>query len=504
MLTSGPKSHARNNERLPPLFVVLSGPSPALVYRQWMQAKAHGCGVEVRADLLGHIPLASLANLKRRAPLPLLLTDRGQTLKRRLTLYCRVLSPDFLDCEFPHGDYPLAVARRSNIRTVVSYHDFEGVPADLPKLLQGMQAFCCDASAYKIAATASAPVDALRFVRFCADHKSPRHLFFCMGEEVGYTRLLGTRTGCRTQFAAHPPETACAPGQFSLRTLLDTYRLASCSPKTPLLGLIGDPIAQSIGHKVHNRVFAALGIDALYVKIPLRAANLADFFDCSQKLPIKGLSVTMPLKEAVLPFMSSLSADAAAAGAVNTILFENGLPIGHQTDGVGAVQALSAVACIKDKYALVLGAGGAGKSIAHALIGQGARRVTLMNRTPERAAAAAALLDCDWLPLSQLEMALRTRCDILIQATSQSMQGVTPVSADMLDPRTVVMDAAIQGPATPLLREAQAAGCPTVDGKALYMAQAALQLSLWWKIAPELAYRHVVDATLSECGNSEP
>ncbi len=217
---------------------------------------------------------------------------------------------------------------------------------------------------YKIAVTAKNCLDALRLV--CWAKKSDGKLIaISMGSHGQVSRIFGPITGSPITYAALEEDQKSAPGQLSAKTLIERYHHRSLNLHTALYGLIGDPVDQSISDKTHNSLITACGLNAQYVKVQVCPAELSDFLQFAKKLPFQGLSVTMPLKEHILPFLDDIDPQAFDIGAVNTILFEKSKIFGFNTDGTGALNAIEKECQVKNKRIVIIGAGGAAKAIAY-------------------------------------------------------------------------------------------------------------------------------------------
>lgn len=257
-----------------------------------------------------------------------------------------------------------------------------------------------------------------------------------------------------------------------------------------MIGILGDPVSHSLSPRLHNAAFAALGLDYVYVPLPVRAAEVGAAVRGLAALGLRGANVTIPHKGAVLPFLDELSEEARLCAAVNTIVVDDDGLRGYNTDveGVRAALAAAAGAAPEGEPALVLGAGGAGRAAALALARLGCP-LTLVNRTPAAAERLAALITagvpgsaCSWRPLSALTEEVVGRQRTVVNATSLGMAGkgkVPSVLADKVTAGQIVFDV-VYGPApTGLLAAAQARGATVVDGLALLLRQAAEAFSLW-------------------------
>lgn len=244
---------------------------------------------------------------------------------------------------------------------------------------------------------------------------------------------------------------------------------------------------------MHNAAFRALKLNYVYLPFAIKPARLADAVNAIRTLGMAGVNLTIPHKERVLPCLDGLSAEARRIGAVNTVVNRGGRLIGHNTDGEGFLLALRAAwgVSMRGESVCVLGAGGAARAVAVALVRAGVKRLVIANRNVGRAERLVrAMRGRDprvadrirVVPLS--DGALRRvadDCPWLVNATA--------VGLDRRDPRlagpavvgrfTFVCDLIYQPAVTPLLRDANAAGCRTMNGLGMLVHQGALSFQLW-------------------------
>jgi shikimate dehydrogenase len=251
-----------------------------------------------------------------------------------------------------------------------------------------------------------------------------------------------------------------------------------------VVGVIGDPVAHSLSPLLHNTAFAALGLDWVSLGFPVRAGSAADALRGAAALGIRGLSVTMPHKEAVAALVDEKTPVAARLGAVNCVTFEPGGTSGDNTDGPGLVAALRRGAGFdpSGRRCLVVGAGGAARAVVVALAEADAAEVVVVNRTSERALAAAALAG----PAGRVgDPSEAGECDLVVDATPLGMTGRAVreegglVDPALLGPGQVVVDLVYDPPETPWLAAARARGATVANGLGMLVHQAALQLARW-------------------------
>lgn len=228
---------------------------------------------------------------------------------------------------------------------------------------------------------------------------------------------------------------------------------------------------------MHRAAYAQLGIDAVYEVFDVRPEGLAAKLADLRAAGARQLSVSIPHKEAILPLLDGLDETAHRIGAVNTVVRTPHGLWGSNTDWLGAVQALEQEISLRERHAVVLGAGGTARALVFGLLERGAR-VTLLNRSPERARALAADLGAE--AAGSLGELSGIRYDVLVNTTSVGLASeATPVRAEWIDGSAVVMDAVYEPERTRLLRDAAARGARCVPGKWMLVYQAVAQLAAW-------------------------
>ncbi len=235
--------------------------------------------------------------------------------------------------------------------------------------------------------------------------------------------------------------------------------------KTRLFAVTGRPVAHSRSPLIFRRLFEAMSIDAVYVR--LAAESGAEALASARAMDISGLNVTSPFKEEMVRSLDRLDASASRLGAANCVVQSGGRFNGFNTDGAGAVGALEARGvAIEGREAVVVGAGGAARAAAWGLGQSGAARVTIVNRTAEKAEAAAAAAGCHWAATEELDELLRW-ADILVSCVPL---GKPVERLGRLKKGAVVLDADYRD--REFLKEAARLGCRTADGLDWLIGQA--------------------------------
>jgi len=333
-------------------------------------------------------------------------------------------------------------------KIILSYHDFEKTPEDLQALYDNLRQK--PATLYKIATFANSSVDTLRLLELV--YLSEQKLIgIPMGPLGSPGRVLGPVVGNPIDYAPISEEEINAPGQIPMGILLNKYHYEKLSLTTKIYGLIGDPVAQSLGERVHNPLMEKLDLDGVYLSFKVDKEEIYPFLKYAMRLPFKGLSVTMPLKEMLGP------------EPVNTLIF---WPNRLETENTDGKAMLTCLGDVNRKHVVIIGAGGAAKAIYKELKKNGAD-ITLLNRSVDKAKA----IDPHAKSLSDVP----EKYDILINCTPAPL----PISAEKLIPHALVVDIKTTTP-LPLLEEATKRGCRTLSGHAMYLEQALEQLKHWF------------------------
>ncbi len=258
--------------------------------------------------------------------------------------------------------------------------------------------------------------------------------------------------------------------------------------KTELYGIIGNPVRHSLSPMIHNGAFKRLGWNAVYLAFEVKKIDEA--LKGVRGLGVKGVSVTIPFKTEVIPFLDKIEGMAKKIGAVNTIVNREGKLIGYNTDCDGALEALEEKMSLRGKRVVLLGAGGAARAIGFGLTERDCRLI-VVNRSEKRGNGLSRALGCDYLPISSLAKmkAGELEADVTINATSVGMvprDKETPVPKRLLKQGMMVMDIVYQPLETKFLREAKEKGCLTINGLEMLVRQGAIQFEIWTGRRPDL------------------
>lgn len=446
--------------------------------------------IELRLDYLDQVDISEIRQLRRDFPISMIFTLRkksqgglfSQTEPQRLVMIEQLaqIEPEYIDLEC---DVPVEFAiklkhQHPSIQLIRSYHDFENTPDNLADLLTSLrhESF----SIYKIVTFAQSTLDCLNVMIFANSVPSDiKATIFCMGELGIPSRIFGPVVGNDLHYVCIDDEVA--PGQLSLSKLLELYRFRSINSDTKIYALLGDPVDKSAGHIVHNRAFEELGQNAVYVKLKLTSTELNDFFKLIKLLPFMGFSVTMPLKQQVIPYLDQVDSMANMIKSVNTIVIHQGQLFGYNTDGSGALDAVENKMPVANKTIVILGAGGTGRAVGYEATKRHAK-VIFLNRTPQKAHDLAAEMNCSGYGFDEITN-IKLDYDILINTTPLGMSGqadILPVPESFLIPNRIVMDTIYNPTNTPLLQKAESLNCIIVYGYEMFLNQAIQQLQLWF------------------------
>jgi 3-dehydroquinate dehydratase/shikimate dehydrogenase len=294
------------------------------------------------------------------------------------------------------------------------------------------------------------------------------------------SRILAARLGSLWTYVGDQ----VAPGQVSLTRLLEDFQFRRIAADAALYGVVGNPIVHSRSPIMHNAGFAALGVNATYV--PLEARDAADFVRFARGTGLRGASITTPFKVSLLPHVDEIEPLAQRVGAINTLIVRDGRWIGANTDVEGFLAPLSGRIELAGARAAVLGSGGAARAVAVALADRGAQ-VTVCARRHEAARSIAALVNGE---AGEYPPPSRT-WDLLVNATTVGSTANPGNPLDDVRPDGKIVYDLVYTPAdTALLKSARAAGCQTIGGIEMLIAQAERQFELWvGQRPPEALFR---------------
>ena len=399
---------------------------------------------------------------------------------------------DYVDVEHAAPFAPALLTSTGGHRVVLSMHDFEGIPRDLGERVAAMRN--TPAAVIKIAVRTPTLRDAMEVFGLQRLLPGRDLVAIGMGMPGIATRVLAARAGSCWTYAGD----GWAPGQVPAAVLRNGFRFRMLSRRTAVYGVVGRPIAHSLSPAMHNAAFAAEGIDAVY--LPLEAAAPEDFLAFAQAIDLQGASVTAPFKVSLAGHVA-LDEEASRAGALNTLIRDGDGWRATNTDVEGFLAPLRTKLPLRGVRGAVLGGGGAARAAAYALRREGAA-VTVCARRREQAEHITSSLDvraAEWPPLPG-------SWDLLVNATpvgTAPAVNETPWPDARFDGR-FVYDLVYNPPVTRLLREAAAAGCATLGGLDMLVAQAQRQFLLWTGRLPDAGVMRAAAARDLEERGSRP
>ena len=382
---------------------------------------------------------------------------------------------------------------RSRAALILSYHDFRGTRR-LEETLAKLMAFPADF--YKIVGTATTLYDNVLLMKFL-EKESDKHslIGMCMGEQGLISRVLGVRAGSAFTFASVSDEEKTAPGQVTAQELRNTYRIDHVDAATRVYGVVGDPVAHSLSPAIMNAAMRRENVNGVY--LALHAKALKDLLACVREIPIHGLSITMPYKESILPYLDNTDSHTTKIGACNTVVrAQDGKLYGFNTDAAGVVRPLERRLALDHAKILVLGAGGAARAAVFGLKERGSE-VYILNRSAAPAQKLARQARARILKRPDLK---KHTFDVIINATPVGMGNTreAPLNEDEITAK-FVFDMVYDPRETRLLRLAKARGAETIPGIEMFVHQAARQFEIWTgKPAPWDEMLRVVQLALQE------
>ena len=414
----------------------------------------------------------------------------------RLLREAIVAGVDYVDLEL---DIAATVPRFGATKRIVSYHNLKQTPANLAEIAE--ECAGKNADIVKIATMAHSLEDASRVLSVAAQAKVPT-IAIAMGDIGFFTRVLGAKYGAPYTYAGFNRDRNFAPGLPWFEELRRDYCYDAIDAGTEVYAVVGDPIGHSLSPAIHNAAFRELGLNKVLVPIRVPADRLGPSLEELAWLGLKGISVTIPHKESVLPLLSRSDGAVERSGSCNTIVIEGDEKVGYNTDYRAAMDSLEAglggsegdgeASPLLNKQVLILGAGGVARSIAFGLSRRGAV-VMIANRHDERATGLAEQVGCRSITWGARAS---TPCDVLINCTPVGMHpnvDDTPMPPAGFRPGMLVMDTVYHPENTMLLKLARERGATTITGVDMFIKQAAHQFHLYTgKDAPAATMESVV------------
>ena len=461
---------------------------------EWEAAAKAGVDlVELRLDCLRRDP--DLKRILKERPTPMVLTVRrgvdgglwrgNEEKRQQLIREAIALGVDYVDLEMDIAD---KIRRFGKTKRIISYHNLKTTPVDLQDIAEKCEEL--DPDIVKIATSATTLAEASRVLHLGVTGKFPT-IPIAMGEIGIFTRILGAKFGAPFTYAGFNPERVFAAGMLQYPVLKKDYLYNQIDSKTEVYGVLGDPIEQSLSPAIHNAAFRALGMNKVLVPFLVPNGELEAFFRELLWLELKGCSVTIPHKEALVPLLQQKEGAVERTGSCNTIVIDNeGRRVGYNTDYRAAMDALETGMGGRrrrgggdqppDRQAGAHPGGGGSGPIHRFWPDAGGAHLTITNRHDERATALAEEVGCRMVTWSQRATVI---ADVIVNCTPVGMHpGVddTPLPPSAF-PRTgiVVFDTVYHPEHTMLLKLARERQAVTISGVDMFLRQAALQFKIY-------------------------
>ncbi|MBA0554947.1 hypothetical protein Golob_014019 [Gossypium lobatum] len=456
---------------------------------QMQKAKDFGGDlVELRVDFLKNfVPRQDLDILIKQAPLPTLITYRprweggqydGDESKRREALRLAMeLGADYIDIELKvaHDFFnSLPGKRPEKVKIIVSSHNYERTPSvkELSHLVARIQATGADI--VKIATTAVDIIDNARIFQVLVHSQVPM-IGLVMGERGLMSRILAAKFGGFLTFGSLEAGLVSAPGQPTVKELLDLYNMRLIGPDTKVYGVIGNPIGHSKSPHIYNASFKSSSFNGIY--LPLLVDDVSTFITTYSAPDFAGYSYTFPHKEAGLKCCDEVDPIAKIlclcldSGAISCMIKRSteGKLIGYNIDYLGGIAAIEEELRVSNGATLASGSPLAGKTFV--IIGAGDKAKELASKVRGQALTLAELND--FCPEEGM---------ILVNTTPVGMEPrieETPVSKETLKHYSLVFDAVYTPKLTRLLREAKQSGATIVYGTEMFINQAFIQFEMF-------------------------
>jgi len=454
----------------------------------WVEQHPEITLFELRLDFL---PEIDFKQLKQRTGKQFIVTVRPQdeggkfsgTVEQRIAVFKQAIQADidYVDIELRHKEEILPrLPEFTNTQLILSVHSTTNNPEVLEPLLH--QLLSEKADVYKFIFTAKELNDVLLARRFIdkAREAGKRFVIHAMGEVGANSRLFGALQGNEWTYAAvqHAHETA--DGQFTIQNLRHHFYIHEKSPQTKILGLVGYPTRQSKGWRLHNflihQKFNGGNTNFLYVNFPTQ--DVESFLEHWGAV-VHGFSVTIPHKEAILPFLDKRSIGVKISGVCNTVVKCPEGWCGYNTDLYALETIIKQHKANLEHGAVVIGTGGTARSAIAALRRLEVYPIMITGRNQEKGAQLAKLFGVDYMNYNEI---IGVNASLIIQTTPVGMIpniNDVPPGIELLKRGRIVLDVIYNPAETRFLKHAKAKGCITISGVDMFVLQAAKQFELF-------------------------
>ena len=464
------------------ICLTLSGPTILDNLKALADNKDYVDICELRLDLLSPSEVAKAADFPSMVDIPVILTlrrvsDGGkctlQEKARRSLLIDTMKNGGFsyvdIEDDVKKSDVEEA-AHSLGMKVIRSYHDFEGVPADI---FSRVHSLASRGDVAKIAVTPHNTADVMTLFRINEELKDVPKIIIGMGEWGVATRILYKKMGSILTFGSNGK--AVAPGMISARELKLLYRADQLNDNTGIYGIVGNPVMHSLSPQIHNPGFHKIHYNAVYV--PFLSESIRSFLTLAEMLRMRGFSVTVPFKVDVVKYLGNITREVKQIGSCNTVVRVPNMWKGTNTDYYGFIHPIEKeIDDDRIKSALVIGAGGAAKAIVWALKMRNVK-VMIVNRTKSKADELARLYGVGSDSLDNISQ-YEGKVDLVVQATNMGLhpyEDVNPAEKFHFSGKEIAYDIVYKPKYTKFLIAAEKAGCPLKFGWDMLMEQGKLQ-----------------------------
>ena len=374
-------------------------------------------------------------------------------------------------------------ARTFGTRIIRSWHNMEGVDQDLAGKIKKLRRVGDEL--VKVAVTAGSLADVVKVYKAAKETSGIDKILVCMGEYGANTRILSEFMGSRISFTSLAGDDLkpAAPGQLEPKALAEIYRFREITTKTKIFAIAGFPLKFTKSPLFFNTVFRMEQTDAVF--IPIVADSVESLIDLAEEIGIAGLSISVPYKEKILPYLAGRSEKATAIGACNTLVKGSEGWMGYNTDAPGFSDSLLSYIGKKDlkgRKITIIGAGAAAKAAAFE-VNRLKGKALILNRTPAKARILAEPYRFAWAAFdSRGAVMMEKYSDIIIQASTAGMAphtDIDPIEFYKFSGKEIVMDFIYEPAKTACLRRAEQAGCRILNGSDLLYRQARYQYAFF-------------------------
>ena len=464
------------------ICLTLSGPTILDNLKALADNKDYVDICELRLDLLSPSEVAKAADFPSMVDIPVILTlrrvsDGGkctlQEKARRSLLIDTMKNGGFsyvdIEDDVKKSDVEEA-AHSLGMKVIRSYHDFEGVPADI---FSRVHSLASRGDVAKIAVTPHNTADVMTLFRINEELKDVPKIIIGMGEWGVATRILYKKMGSILTFGSNGK--AVAPGMISARELKLLYRADQLNDNTGIYGIVGNPVMHSLSPQIHNPGFHKIHYNAVYV--PFLSESIRSFLTLAEMLRMRGFSVTVPFKVDVVKYLGNITREVKQIGSCNTVVRVPNMWKGTNTDYYGFIHPIEKeIDDDRIKSALVIGAGGAAKAIVWALKMRNVK-VMIVNRTKSKADELARLYGVGSDSLDNISR-YEGKVDLVVQATNMGLhpyEDVNPAENFHFSGKEIAYDIVYKPKYTKFLIAAEKAGCSLKFGWDMLMEQGKLQ-----------------------------